>query len=154
GCPTASSVTWKCPDTPRTTWNVPGSSMHRAASRPTTRDLAGYGRAEMPRLATALALLGLAAGLAHDAAAAAPSARSGPSSWQPGLIAPGIDAPASGHFERVWHFGRVTGDLERIIAFYHDVLRLDLRGARNQRLPFLTSAALDEFVATPAGAQF
>lgn len=104
----------------------------------------------MKRLA-ALALLGLAAALVHGAAAAPGS---GPSSSQPGLIAPGTDAPASAHFERVWHFGRVTGDLARIIAFYHDTLGLDLRGAPTQRLPFLTNAALDEFVAAPPGAQF
>lgn len=111
-------------------------------------------RASRWRLATALALLGLGAGLVHAGEAATPSTASGPSSSEPGLIAPGLDAPPSAHFERVWHFGRVTGDLERIIGFYHDVLGLDLRGARNQARPFITNAALDEFVANPKGAQF
>jgi quinohemoprotein ethanol dehydrogenase len=69
-------------------------------------------------------------------------------------IKPDAVAPASERFSRVWHFGRTTGDLERIIAFYHDLLGLELRGARNQPLPFMTNAALDEFVAAPAGAEF
>ena len=63
-------------------------------------------------------------------------------------------APASSHFERVWHFGRTTGDLSRIIAFYDGLLGLELRGARDQRLPFLSSPALNEFVAAPASSQF
>ncbi len=63
-------------------------------------------------------------------------------------------APATEHFERVWHFGRVTGDLEAIIAFYQDFLGLALRGSREAQLQFLKNASLDEFVDGPPGAEF
>jgi catechol 2,3-dioxygenase-like lactoylglutathione lyase family enzyme len=61
-------------------------------------------------------------------------------------------APAGRELSGVWHLGRVTGDLERIIAFYHDLLGLDLRGARNQR--FQSNVANNEFVNAPADAEF
>jgi catechol 2,3-dioxygenase-like lactoylglutathione lyase family enzyme len=67
----------------------------------------------------------------------------------PGSIAPaGADVPA------VWHLGRVTGDLERIIAFYHDLLGLGLRGARNQPRLFSGNKTNNEFVNAPAHAEY
>jgi len=66
----------------------------------------------------------------------------------PQVAPPGVD------LDRVWHLGRVTGDLERIIAFYHDLLGLDLRGARNQARTFASNATLNEFVNAPAGAEY
>jgi catechol 2,3-dioxygenase-like lactoylglutathione lyase family enzyme len=67
----------------------------------------------------------------------------------PGGIAPaGADVPA------VWHLGRVTGDLERIIAFYHDLLGLGLRGARNQPRVFTSNTMNNEFVNAPAHAEY
>ena len=63
-------------------------------------------------------------------------------------------APEGGNLSRVWHLGRTTGDLERIIQFYHDLLGLDLRGQRNTPIPFYTVAAINEFVNAPAGAEF
>ena len=63
-------------------------------------------------------------------------------------------APEGGNLNRVWHLGRTTGDLERIIHFYHDLLGLDLRGQRNAPIPFYSVAAINEFVNAPAGAEF
>src|ERR1700760_1953626 len=63
-------------------------------------------------------------------------------------------APATEHFTRVWHFGRVIGDLPRSIAFYQGVLGLPLQGPGPPQLKFAAYAALDEFVAAPQGAQF
>lgn len=63
-------------------------------------------------------------------------------------------APDTGDVERVWHLGRVTGDLERIIAFYHDVLGLGFRGDRAAPIPFYSVAAINEFVDAPAHAEF
>ena len=54
----------------------------------------------------------------------------------------------------VWHLGRVTGDLERIIAFYHDLLGLGLRGARNQPRLFASNKINNEFVNAPASAEY
>lgn len=64
------------------------------------------------------------------------------------LTPPGADVPA------VWHLGRVTGDLERIIAFYHDLLGLGLRGARNQPRLFTSNQTNNEFVNAPANAEY
>jgi catechol 2,3-dioxygenase-like lactoylglutathione lyase family enzyme len=58
------------------------------------------------------------------------------------------------NLQTVWHLGRVTGDLGEIIAFYHDVLGLDLRGARDQALPFTSVAKINEFVGAPPNAEF
>lgn len=63
-------------------------------------------------------------------------------------------APNGEALDRVWHLGRVTGDLERIIQFYHDLLGLDLRGEREQDIPFYTVDTINEFVGTPQGAEF
>jgi len=41
-------------------------------------------------------------------------------------------APAGAEVDRVWHLGRVTGDLDRVTRFYHELLGLGLRGARDQ----------------------
>ena len=65
-----------------------------------------------------------------------------------------VVAPAAADLDRVWHLGRVTGDLERIIAFYHDLLGLGLRGARNQPRPFASNATINEFVNAPAEAEY
>jgi catechol 2,3-dioxygenase-like lactoylglutathione lyase family enzyme len=64
-----------------------------------------------------------------------------------------IVAPEGALVQKVWHLGRVTGDLHRIIAFYHDVLGLDLRGQRSP-IPFYTVAAINEFVNAPPEAEF
>lgn len=63
-------------------------------------------------------------------------------------------APPPAVVERVWHLGRVTGDLGRIIAFYHDHLGLNLRGAREQAFPFSSVATINEFVNAPPQAEF
>jgi catechol 2,3-dioxygenase-like lactoylglutathione lyase family enzyme len=63
-------------------------------------------------------------------------------------------APQGTDVERVWHLGRITGDLERIIRFYHDLLGLELRGARNQAFNFAGSRAINEFVNAPPHAEF
>ena len=65
-----------------------------------------------------------------------------------------VVAPAAADLDRVWHLGRVTGDLERIIAFYHDLVGLGLRGARNQPRPFASNATINEFVNAPAEAEY
>ena len=39
-------------------------------------------------------------------------------------LTPAKLTPAGADVPAVWHLGRVTGDLERIIAFYHDLLGL------------------------------
>lgn len=64
------------------------------------------------------------------------------------------EAPAGSVMERVWHLGRVTGDLERIMQFYVDMLGLNLRGERNAPIPFYTVDAINEFVDGPIGAEF
>lgn len=63
-------------------------------------------------------------------------------------------APAGADVPAVWHLGRVTGDLERIIAFYHDLLGLGLRGARNQPRLFTGNQTNNEFVNAPANAEY
>jgi catechol 2,3-dioxygenase-like lactoylglutathione lyase family enzyme len=62
-------------------------------------------------------------------------------------------APEGSMVQKVWHLGRVTGDLHRIIEFYHDVIGLNLRGARSP-IPFYSVAAINEFVNAPAHAEF
>jgi catechol 2,3-dioxygenase-like lactoylglutathione lyase family enzyme len=64
-----------------------------------------------------------------------------------------VVAPEGALVQRVWHLGRVTGDLHRIIEFYHDVLGLNLRGARSP-IPFYSVAAINEFVNAPPNAEF
>lgn len=56
--------------------------------------------------------------------------------------------------DRVWHLGRVTGDLERIIHFYHDLLGLGFRGNRDADIPFYSVDAINEFVNAPDNAEF
>ncbi len=63
-------------------------------------------------------------------------------------------APAGADVPAVWHLGRVTGDLERIIAFYHDLVGLGLRGARNQPRLFASNKINNEFVNAPAQAEY
>ncbi len=64
--------------------------------------------------------------------------------------APGPDGVVGG----VWHLGRVTGDLDRIIRFYCDALGLSFRGERGQPIAFYSVAAINEFVHAPAHAEF
>ena len=66
---------------------------------------------------------------------------------------PPVVAPDGSLVQKVWHLGRVTGDLHRIVDFYHDVLGLDLRGVRSP-IPFYSVAAINEFVNAPAHAEF
>jgi catechol 2,3-dioxygenase-like lactoylglutathione lyase family enzyme len=68
--------------------------------------------------------------------------------------APDVEAPLGTTMERVWHLGRTTGDLERIMQFYVDLLGLGLRGERNAPIPFYTVDAINEFVGGPKGAEF
>ena len=63
-------------------------------------------------------------------------------------------APAGVDVTGVWHLGRVTGDLERIIAFYHDLLGLGLRGARDQARRFAANKVNNDFVNAPPNAEF
>ncbi len=84
-------------------------------------------------------LVCVAGGWTSTALAQAPAAGMAPS---------GADVPG------VWHLGRVTGDLERIIAFYHDLLGLQLRGARNQPRLFTSNKMNNEFVNAPASAEY
>ena len=84
-------------------------------------------------------LVCVAGGWTSTALAQAPAAGMAPS---------GADVPG------VWHLGRVTGDLERIIAFYHDLLGLGLRGARNQPRLFTSNKMNNEFVNAPASAEY
>ena len=66
-----------------------------------------------------------------------------------------IESAAPGEImERVWHLGRVTGDLERIIHFYHDLLGLGFRGERQAIIPFYSVDAINEFVNAPVNAEF
>ena len=71
----------------------------------------------------------------------------------PATTVPAV-APAATDLDRVWHLGRITGDLERIIAFYHDLVGLDLRGPRNQPRLFAGNERINEFVDAPAGAEY
>jgi catechol 2,3-dioxygenase-like lactoylglutathione lyase family enzyme len=66
---------------------------------------------------------------------------------------PAVGAPGT-TLQAVWHLGRITGDLDRIIRFYHDLLGLDLRGARDQARPFTVNATINEFVNAPPQAEF
>ena len=52
------------------------------------------------------------------------------------------------------HLGRIIGDIERIINFYHDTLGLGLQGERNQQLRFFSTPGLSEFANTPGYAEY
>lgn len=73
-------------------------------------------------------------------AAAAAQSPSAPTSTRPRV------APAGADVRQVWHLGRVTGDLERIIRFYHDLLGMGLRGTREAALRFASNPTINEFV--------
>jgi lactoylglutathione lyase len=62
-------------------------------------------------------------------------------------------APEGVQVQKVWHLGRVTGDLSRIIDFYHGLLGLNLRGTRGP-VAFSSAPAINEFVRAPAHAEF
>ena len=55
---------------------------------------------------------------------------------------------------RPGHLGRTTGDLERIIHFYHDLLGTDILGERQQDRPFWSSKGLIDFADSPKNAEF
>lgn len=63
-------------------------------------------------------------------------------------------APPSAEVQQVWHLGRVTGDLERIIRFYHDLLGLGLRGSPEQALRFAANPSINAFVNVPAAGEY
>jgi catechol 2,3-dioxygenase-like lactoylglutathione lyase family enzyme len=63
-------------------------------------------------------------------------------------------APPTADVQQVWHLGRVTGDLERIIRFYHDLLGLGFRGSREQALRFATNPAINAFVNVPPAGEY
>ncbi len=90
--------------------------------------------------------------LLRSAAVACVVAFAAPLAMAQGPPPAGIHAEGS-LLQRVWHLGRVTGDLHRIIDFYHDVLGLQLRGVRSP-IPFFSVAAINEFVNAPPHAEF
>ena len=63
-------------------------------------------------------------------------------------VPPGTDV------QQVWHLGRVTGDLERIVRFYHGLLGLGLRGSLDQALRFAKNPLINEFVNVPAAGEY
>ena len=63
-------------------------------------------------------------------------------------------APATANFTRLWHQGRVTGDLNRIVDFYHGALGLGLRGDLSKALVFYANAPVNTFVGSPEQAAF
>ncbi|MBF8270813.1 MAG: hypothetical protein HW386_2522 [Gammaproteobacteria bacterium] len=69
------------------------------------------------------------------------------------ISSPPAGAPP-GDVLRPGHLGRQTGDLERIIHFYHDLLGTGIRGDRNQERPFFSSPGLIEFANSPKHAEF
>jgi catechol 2,3-dioxygenase-like lactoylglutathione lyase family enzyme len=66
---------------------------------------------------------------------------------------PAGSAPA-GDVLRPGHLGRTTGDLERIIHFYHDLLGTGIQGERHQDRPFWSSKGLIDFANSPRNAEF
>lgn len=55
---------------------------------------------------------------------------------------------------RPGHLGRQTGDIEKIIHFYHDLLGTGIRGERHIDRPFWTSEGLIDFANSPKHAEF
>ena len=76
------------------------------------------------------------------------------------ILVAGAQGPASvvvaagAEVQQVWHLGRVTGDLERIVRFYHDLLGLGLRGSLDQTLRFAKNPLINEFVNVPAAGEY
>lgn len=68
-------------------------------------------------------------------------------------IIPAGTAPP-GDVLRPGHLGRTTGDLERIIHFYHDLLGTGILGERHAARPFWSSPGLIEFADSPKNAEF
>lgn len=91
-------------------------------------------------------LLGLLAAVANPGAVQAMNLQQGQA------IPPG-SAPA-GDVLRPGHLGRTTGDLERIIHFYHDLLETGILGERHQPRPFWASKGLIDFANSPKNAEF
>lgn len=69
-----------------------------------------------------------------------------------GVVPAGTVPP--GDVLRPGHLGRITGDLERIIHFYHDLLGTGIRGERHEARPFWSSPGLIEFAGSPTNAEF
>ena len=65
-----------------------------------------------------------------------------------------VMAAPPGNVLRPGHLGRETGDLERIIHFYHDLLGTGINGERHAARPFWSSPGLLAFANTPKDAQF
>jgi len=63
-------------------------------------------------------------------------------------------APEGAVVRQVWHLGRITGDLARIVDFYHDLLGLGLRGTREAALRFARNPTIDEFVDVPSEGEY
>jgi hypothetical protein len=61
---------------------------------------------------------------------------------------------AGTNLQAVWHLGRITGDLDRIVRFYHDLLGLDLRGPAAQPRLFAVNKTINEFVGAQAQAEY
>lgn len=70
-----------------------------------------------------------------------------------GITTPVMTAPP-GNVLRPGHLGRETGDLERIIHFYHDLLGTGINGDRHAARPFWSSPGLIAFANTPKVAEF
>ena len=70
-----------------------------------------------------------------------------------GTFTPVVTAPP-GNVLRPGHLGRETGDLDRIIHFYHDLLGTGINGDRHAARPFWSSPGLIEFANTPKDAEF
>lgn len=68
--------------------------------------------------------------------------------------APAYGTAPPGDVLRPGHLGRQTGDLERIIHFYHDLLGTGIRGKRDQQRPFFSTPGLIEFANSPKHAEF
>lgn len=61
--------------------------------------------------------------------------------------------PPGAEVQQVWHLGRVTGDLERIVRFYR-LIGFGLRGSLDQALRFAANPAINEFVNVPAAGEY
>jgi catechol 2,3-dioxygenase-like lactoylglutathione lyase family enzyme len=62
-------------------------------------------------------------------------------------------APDGADIVRVWHLGRVTGDIEPVVRFYRD-LGLDPRTDLSKPLSFSTNPTINEFVGVAPAAEF
>ena len=75
------------------------------------------------------------------------------SSSSPLSEVPPIGAAPAGDVLRPGHLGRTSGDLMRMIHFYHEVLGTDLMGS-NETPQFFSSQPLIDFVSSPPQSEF